>query len=129
MRHRSKKQEALYRQRRPFVERLLEENPACQACPVFAAYDGRVTFQQRYAVDVHEMKRRSQGGSILDERNCLTVCRRCHNMIGNNPALAESLGLALPGWAEDWMYDEAHHVRLSWTNGEPVTPEWLKDDA
>jgi len=129
MRYRSKKQETIYRQRRPLVERLLRERPACEACPVFAAYDGAVVYNRRPSSDIHELKRRSQGGSILEERNLLSICRQCHTNIGNNPALSESLGLALPGWAHDWMYDEAYHVRLSWTSGEPATPEWLKGET
>jgi hypothetical protein len=49
-------------------------------------------------VDVHELVRRSQGGSILDEANLLAVCRECHRRIGDYPALAFSLGLAKHGW-------------------------------
>jgi hypothetical protein len=26
------------------------------------------------------------------------------------------------------MYSEAHHVRLSWSRGEPVVPEWIEND-
>lgn len=98
MKHRSAKQEALYRQRRPLVERLLQERPWCEACPVFAAYDAKTVYTRRRSVDVHELVRRSQGGSILDEANLLCVCRDCHRRIGNFPALAFELGLARPGW-------------------------------
>ena len=127
MRYRSKKQEKLYRERRPLVERLLQERPACEACPVYACYDQKTTYRRNYAVDVHEILRRSQGGSILEERNLLTVCRGCHRRITENPREAELLGLHLPSWAKDWMWDEAHHVRLSWTDGVPATPEWIDD--
>jgi 5-methylcytosine-specific restriction endonuclease McrA len=48
--------------------------------------------------DVHEIIRRSQGGSILDENNVLAVCRPCHVRIGNYPQLAFDLGLAKHGW-------------------------------
>ena len=94
MRHRSKKKEAEYELRRPLVRRLLEERPWCEACPVFAAHDGKVTYVRQPACDVHEKVRRSQGGSILDETNLLCVCRGCHRRIGNYPALAFELGLA-----------------------------------
>ena len=100
MRHRSKKKEAEYRLRRPLVERMLEEQPWCQACPIFAEHDEKVTYVRNRSCDVHELKRRSQGGSILDEDNCITVCRSCHRRIGNYPQLAVDLGLAKWSWED-----------------------------
>lgn len=101
MRHRSAKQEALYRERRPFVEKVLGERPWCEACPVFAAHDGKRTYVRRPACDVHELVRRSQGGSVLDGDNVLAVCRPCHDRIGRYPQLAFDLGLARHGWERD----------------------------
>ena len=98
LRPRSKKTEETYKKRRPLVEKLLSERPWCQACGVFAKHDGKVTYQAERSVDIHELKRRSQGGSILDERNLLAVCRPCHQRIGREPALAFELGLAIHGW-------------------------------
>lgn len=80
--------------------RLLEERPLCEACPVFAEYDKKVVYSRQRSVDVHELIRRSQGGSILDEKNLLAVCRPCHQRIGNNPQLAFDLGLARHNWQE-----------------------------
>ena len=129
MRYRSKKQEALYRKRRPLVAKLLEERPWCEACPPFAFYDEKLTYNRRMSVDVHELLNRSQGGSILDEKNLITVCRPCHTRITGAQKEAETMGLHLPGWAQDWMYSEAHHVRLSWSKGEKVTPHWLLEES
>lgn len=98
MRHRSKKKEAEYKLRRPLVARLLEERPLCEACPVFAQHDELITYRRNVGQDVHELVRRSQGGSILDEKNLMVVCRSCHQRIGNNPQLAFDLGLAKHGW-------------------------------
>ena len=100
MRPRSKKKEAEYRERRKLVRQLLEERPACEACSVFAKHDGMVTFHQNRAIDLHEIVRRSQGGSILDESNIITVCRPCHNRIGLNPSLAFDLGVANRSWEQ-----------------------------
>lgn len=100
MRHRSKKKEAEYRLRRPLVARLLEQRPYCEACPIFAEHDEKVIYSRQRSVDIHELKRRSQGGSILDEENLMAVCRQCHNRIGNHPALAFELGLSRHGWEE-----------------------------
>lgn len=95
---RSSKTKKTYEERRPLVERLLRERPFCEACPVFAEHDKVVTYIRKKSVDVHELVRRSQGGSILDEANLLAVCRECHRRIGDYPALAFSLGLAKHGW-------------------------------
>tara|TARA_R110002020_G_scaffold178162_3_gene370986 strand:+ start:1889 stop:2194 length:306 start_codon:yes stop_codon:yes gene_type:complete len=88
LRRRSKKREKLYSKtggRRDFVIEMLRRFPKCQANIL-------VTCQGR-SVDVHELLARSQGGSILDEENCIAVCRRCHDWIGNNPKKATQLGL------------------------------------
>lgn len=101
MRKRSAKKEAEYKLRRPLVQRLLAERPYCEACPVFAAHDGKTMYRRQRSMDIHEIIRRSQGGSILDEENLLAVCRPCHQRIGNHPALAFELGLAKRGWERD----------------------------
>ena len=98
MRKRSAKKEAIYRERRPLVKRLLEEREWCEACPVFAKHDGAMFYQRNRSVDIHELVRRSQGGSILDVDNLLAVCRPCHRRIGNHPQLAFDLGLAKHAW-------------------------------
>jgi 5-methylcytosine-specific restriction endonuclease McrA len=98
MRYRSKKKEKEYVERRKLVADLLSEQPYCQACPAFAVHDEKATYVRRASVDVHELKRRSQGGSITDRDNCIAVCRECHNRIGNNPQLAFDLGLAKKSW-------------------------------
>lgn len=95
---RSEKQKKLYEERRPFVAKMLAENPWCAACPAFAAHDGKVSYRRRHSTDIHELVRRSQGGSIVDEANCIAVCRPCHTRIGENPQLAFDLGLAKRGW-------------------------------
>jgi len=94
LKRRSAKMDALYEKRRPFVSTFLLERPWCEACPIFAKHDQVVTFKRMPSCDVHELKRRSQGGSILDPENCLAVCRKCHRRIGEHPQLAFDLGLA-----------------------------------
>ena len=100
MRYRSKKKEEEYKLRRPLVARLLEQRPHCEACPIFAEHDEKIIYSRQRSVDIHELKRRSQGGSILEEDNLMAVCRQCHNRIGNYPALAFELGLSRHGWEE-----------------------------
>jgi hypothetical protein len=47
---------------------------------------------------VHEILSRSAGGSILDEANCLCVCRQCHTWVGDFPNEATALGLRQSRW-------------------------------
>lgn len=98
MRYRSEKKEKEYELRRPLVAKLLETYPHCQACGVFAKHDGKVTYQQNPSQDIHELVRRSQGGSILEEDNLLAVCRKCHDRIGRYPQLAFDLNLSRHHW-------------------------------
>lgn len=98
IKHRSKKKEAEYVERRKVVSRLLGERPWCEACPIYARKDEKISYVRRKSQDIHELKRRSQGGSILDEENLMAVCRRCHERIGANPAESFELGLSVHGW-------------------------------
>jgi hypothetical protein len=98
LRYRSAKKEKEYVERRKLVVRLLEEKPWCEACPVFDEHDEKKMYKRNQSSDLHELKRRSQGGSILDEENIICVCRPCHTRIGNYPQLAFDLGLAKHGW-------------------------------
>ena len=100
MKYRSAKKEKEYVERRKLVVKLLEEKPWCEACPVFAEHDEKKMYKRNQSSDLHELKRRSQGGSILDEENIICVCRPCHTRIGNYPQLAFDLGLAKHGWEE-----------------------------
>lgn len=49
-------------------------------------------------LDVHEVKPRGRGGSITDPDNCLLVCRRHHDWIGEHPQSALELGLLKHSW-------------------------------
>lgn len=49
------------------------------------------------AVDIHEIVRRSQAGSlqVAVELGVMAVCRRCHNFITTHPREARDLGYSL----------------------------------
>ncbi len=109
--------------RRELVARLLRERPYCEAGPRICAFlegaepedaaklgalggyprhawvdDGKGGVREGHrcdglSVDVHEILARSAGGSILDEANCLCVCRADHLWIGDHPKEALALGL------------------------------------
>lgn len=88
MRARSKKTARIYVQRRKLVAALLEARPICERC----------RFDR--ATDVHEVKSRARGGSILDEANCRALCRPCHDFITIHPRQAITEGLSVHSWDE-----------------------------
>lgn len=87
IKHRSSKRAALYREHRaPLVARLLIERPTCQRC------------LKAGSQDIHEIKSRARGGSILDESNLLALCRTCHNWITTHPKEALEQGFLKNSW-------------------------------
>lgn len=127
MRHRSKKTEAKYVERRKIVERMLKEHPRCTACLIFGTLDGKRVVRQNQTVDINEIISRGRGGSILDESNLIAVCRfPCHARLTANPKDAEWCGLLLPSWASDEHKLEAAARRSSLASGnkEIGDPSW-----
>lgn len=95
MRFRSKKREAIYRQRRPLVERLLEERRICERCGT------------NPSTEIHEVVTRARGGSILDPANCRALCRRCHAFITEHPKQAHEEGFMAHSWERNkYLTDE-----------------------
>jgi hypothetical protein len=83
LRPRSARRAALYRTVRvPIVKRLLLVYPTCQ-------FPGGCTER---AVDVHELRKRSQGGSLSDLDNLRTSCRFHNEYAEAEPLLCAELG-------------------------------------
>lgn len=86
LKHRSAKQEAVYRVRRPLVARLLAERPVCERC------------KRARSTDVHEPRMRSRGADVTDPEQCVCLCRPCHSHIHAHPAEATAEGWLIPSW-------------------------------
>jgi hypothetical protein len=71
-----------------------------------------------HATDVHELKSRARGGSILDSTNCISLCRSCHSFITTHPAWALANGFALASWATEAEYRAAERARMRFYWGE-----------
>lgn len=82
LRPRSKKTEAIYRKRRVIVAELLDARPLCERC------------QHERSTEIHEIKTRARGGSILDLDNLAALCHFCHQWITEHPR---------EGHAEGWL--------------------------
>lgn len=88
LRQQSRKRQRDAVKRRALVEELIERYPRCQRC------------QFRPSVDLHEIKRRSQGGDFLNAAEIAVLCRECHDWIGNNVLAARD-----EGWVR-WSYED-----------------------
>jgi len=86
VRARSLKTQRKYRQRRKLVAELLAERPKCQRC------------ERARSTQVHELRSRARGGSILDEANCVALCGDCHEWVTEHPAQAALEGWLLHSW-------------------------------
>ena len=49
-------------------------------------------------MDVHEVKTRGRGGSILDVDNLRCLCRPCHTWVTEHPKESHELGLVVHAW-------------------------------
>lgn len=87
LRHRSKKTARTYRTERiPLVIAMLEAHPACQRC------------HTARSSEVHEIKSRARGGSILDPDNLAALCHQCHAWITTHPKDATAEGWLRHSW-------------------------------
>ena len=77
--------QAVYRLRRALVAEMLD-GAVCERCKTCQADD------------VHELKTRARGGSILDRDNCVALCRPCHTWVTENPAAAREQGWLKNSW-------------------------------
>lgn len=106
----SAKREAITAERRDFVARILAERPTCEGLFYLRAIvNGLADRDQRAVVsamrtctqrsaEVHELKKRSRGGSILDDDNVAALCHWCHAWTEAEPRLATEAGLLIPSW-------------------------------
>jgi hypothetical protein len=81
---RSVRMRLLYEQRRKLVAKMLD-GATC-----------RYPDCGRAATEVHELRSRARGGSILDEANCVTLCHDHHQWITEHPKAATEQGWSLP---------------------------------
>lgn len=112
---RSAKRAAITEERRAFVARILSERPTCEA-PFYlrAIVHGLDADDQPVVVsalrlggpgacwstEVHERVSRARGGSIVDDDNCIALCRDHHRWVTEHPRLATMADLLRSRWTE-----------------------------
>jgi hypothetical protein len=107
LRSRSEERATLMReQRAPEVERLRQTGGTCLIGPLLRG--AGIDIGCRGAVEgLHERRKRSAGGSLVNKQNLIPACNRCNGWIEDEPAAARDLfGTALvvregdPEWLE-----------------------------
>ncbi len=73
-------------ERRKLVAEMLTKHPQCARC------------HYKKSTEVHELKSRARGGSILDPDNCVALCHQCHFWITTNPKDAKQEGWLKSSW-------------------------------
>lgn len=89
LRSRSEKRSELYElDRRPRIEAIVASGVGCLIGPLFVdrgiydhACSGRVE-------GLHERRKRSAGGSLVNSRNLIPACNFCNGWVEDNPAVA-----------------------------------------
>lgn len=89
--------------RRPLVAAMLAESPWCELGPVISTAVPAWPCSQR-AQGLHELRKRSAGGSLTNRSNLLRACNPCNTWVEDHPTQARELGLVVragdPGWDE-----------------------------
>ena len=115
----SKKRQQLNGLRRGFVKQILQERMACEC---------RLQGCTWYPTDVHEIKTRARGGSIIDPENVLALCRNCHTFITENPSWALETGFVVHAEALAPDMRAAARARAMFTGGSAVSANPYQDD-
>jgi hypothetical protein len=94
------------------VARILSERPTCEGLFYLRAIvNGLADRDQKAVVDamrscsqfsseVHELKKRSRGGSIVEDDNVAALCHWCHAFTETEPRLSTEAGLLIPSWQQ-----------------------------
>lgn len=79
-----------------FRKEYLATIPDCEIGPLILEkrYTGYRNCTKR-ATCLHERKKRSQGGSLVDPVNLMASCTFCNGWVEDHPAMARSLGLVV----------------------------------
>lgn len=91
LRRRSAKRETLYAEdRRPRIERLVAEGVGCLIGPLLEAAGVDVRCRRRIE-GLHERRKRSAGGSLVNPENLIPACNWCNGWVEDEPADARDL--------------------------------------
>lgn len=121
----SKKRAAERPQRLAIVEEVMSKVAVCCLAPLGDCWGPS---------DPHEIVRRSASpGSHLKKELVVRICRKHHQIDDDDPELAQTLGIRIPGWAYR-MYGneavaEAQRLRQQLWLGQRGEPFWMGEPS
>lgn len=80
-------------ERVPLTRAMLDEDPWCGMAFSIRRVAGDYADCQLRAIGLHEIRKRSQGGSMLDRANLVRACSPCNSWVEDHPDLAYAAGL------------------------------------
>lgn len=100
--------------RRPRIERIVAAGIGCLIGPLLAdeGIDGICTGRVE---GLHERRKRSAGGSLVNGENLIPACNRCNGWVEDNPAEARDVfgtALVVREGDEEWDRLGARHDRM-----------------
>lgn len=100
---RSKKTAEVYRKERvPLTKEMLAENPYCEMRDRIRSVQPDYSDCWRLSIGLHEIVKRSAGGSITDRDNVLRCCGPCNSFVEDHPVLARKAGLVRRRGETEW---------------------------
>ena len=107
------------RRRRPArrVDHSQSMAPWCELGPVIRTVDPTWPCT-RWREGIHELRKRSAGGSLTNVANLRSACNRCNGWVEDHPADAHRLGLVVRA-GDPLFHSLADHGRTT-TDGDPV---------
>jgi len=103
LKHRSNIKARAQADRRRLIARLTAESPWCELGPIIHEVDPDWPCTRR-TEGLHELRKRSAGGSTTNLANLRRACNRCNSWVEDHPATARRLGLVVR--AGDPAFDE-----------------------
>lgn len=101
LRNRSNAKARQMADRRRLVARLLDQSPWCEVGPVIHQVDPAWPCTRR-AEGLHELRKRSAGGSLTNLDNLRRACNRCNCWVEDHPVTARRLGLVVRSGDPTW---------------------------
>lgn len=89
-------------ERVPLVKVMLEEWPWCELSDRIWRVDRSWRSCGGGAVGLHELRKRSAGGSLTNRANLLRCCSPCNSWVEDHPALARMAGLVVRSGDSGW---------------------------
>lgn len=113
MRSRSKATAKLYREQRvPLIEAMIERGDMCEACPkIYTFYPHMFTpaHPLHKAQTLHELRKRSANGSIVNPLNLMPVCNWANNWVETWPLESKEIDLVMREGHPHWDEVSARH--------------------